>query len=480
MPHFLINLWALFPPMRLPKVFIAGWSHIYKHSFYLLIVLSFFCDPNGQLLAADSQHPNVVFILIDDSGMECYGCYGSQYYKTPNIDKLAAEGARFVEAYSQPKCTPSRVQLLTGKHNFRNYTEFGDLDLTQPTFAQSIKKAGYTTCVAGKWQLTTDNYQGPYTVGFDEYCLWDFGKDKEEGKFKGERYKSPTLYLNAQVMKNTEGKYGPDLTFDFITDFIQRNQKKPFFAYYTSLLAHRPFTATPTSKDWAEQDKSIPQIQHFKEMIEYADGQVGKLVKFLEENHLRENTVIIFTADNGTYSGLTSPYPPRGSIVGGKGKMIDDGNHVPFIINWPGQIKPGTVVKAQIDFTDVFPTLCAITHAPMPEKLDGQNLIPFTQGDESHARDHVFQSYSLSGVKWRYFVRQGPYKLYQSGELYNVPQDWLEQKPLTSPETAPIRKKLQAIMDDYLKDTKRQSQAAPHSKSSGIEETPNKESRKTQ
>lgn len=403
-----------------------------------------------------AKKPNIVFILADDVGMECFGSYGSEYYKTPNLDKLAAGGARFAECYSQPLCTPSRVQLLTGRHNFRNYTKFGEMDLALPTVAQALKKAGYATYTAGKWQLSTD-FKSPFTLGFDEYCLWNFTGEDEEGggkQKKGGRYKSPLMYVNGKPLEGTDGKYGPDIAFDHTMDFIKKHKDGPFLVYFTTMLVHKPFDPTPTSPDWEKTDKSRSDLVHFKDMVEYLDGQVGKLVKGLEELGIRDNTLIVFTGDNGTHKSIVSPYPLRKEkvIEGGKGLMTDAGNHVAFIANWPGHIKPGTEVTTQIDFTDLFPTFCNAAGAPKPANLDGQDLMPFMLGDESHARGWVFESYSPSGDNYRFFVRQGPYKLYSTGELYNVPADWLEASPLSSPETKVIRARLQALLDAQLKD----------------------------
>lgn len=420
--------------------------------FLIAFTFLFNCSLQAE---TSGKKPNIVFILADDMGMECLGCYGSEFYKTPNLDKLAAQGAKFLEAYSEPLCTPSRVQLLTGRHNFRNYTKFADLDLTQPTFAQALKKVGYTTAIAGKWQLSPANFQGPFTAGFDQYCLWNFiGEDKASGakEEKGSRYKSPELFMNGKPLTGTEGKYGPDVTFDFITKFITENKDKPFLAYYTSILVHNPFDPTPTSEDWAKFDKKRGDLTHFKEMVEYLDGQVGTLIKVLEEAGIRDNTLVVFTGDNGTNTKILSPYPPRHEIRGGKGEMIDDGNHVGFIANWPGHIKPRTVVKTQIDFTDIFPTFCNLAEAPKPDNLDGQDLMPFMLGDESNARGWVFQSFSKSGKNYRFFIRQGPYKLYSAGELYDVPHDWLEKKPIISPEFKEIRARLESLLDAELKD----------------------------
>lgn len=144
-------------------------------------------------IAQTGDRPNVIVIMADDIGFECYSGYGSEFYSTPNIDRLAKTGARFTQAYSQPICTPSRVKLMTGQYNFRNYTTFGELDLTQPTFAKMVKANGYSTAIAGKWQLSMTDPKGPYKAGFDEYFLWHFAgnqgphADNPQFKNKGSR-----------------------------------------------------------------------------------------------------------------------------------------------------------------------------------------------------------------------------------------------------------------------------------------------------
>lgn len=401
--------------------------------------------------SAKSARPNVIMIMADDIGFECYSCYGSEYYTTTNIDKLAATGARFDHAYSQPICTPSRVKIMTGKYNFRNYVEFGTLDLTQRTFAHAVKAAGYKTCVAGKWQLSPGDLNGPYKAGFDEYCLWHFQGGGMGNK--GSRYKSPQLYKNGTLIEGTADKYGPDYATDYVCDFITRNKENPFVVYYPMILVHNPFVPTPDSPDWEQTNKSRTDLEHFRDMVAYMDKKIGQIVKTLEKSGLRENTLIMITGDNGTNKTIVSPFPARGEIRGAKGQMIDDGTHVAFVANWPGKIKPGTVVDSPIDFADVFPTITELTGAKPPKDLDGQSIVPLLKGDESNARGWVFIDYSPSGNPgYRHFVRDKRYKLYSTGELYDIPNDWLEQNPLTNPETQPVRKRLQPILDKILKD----------------------------
>ena len=413
------------------------------------------------LCAKEDPKTNVIVIMADDIGFECYGHKGSEFYETPDIDRLAATGAEFTQAYSQPICTPSRVKIMTGRYNFRNYTTFGELDLKQPTFATMVKSNGYATAVAGKWQLSAGDLDGPRKTGFDEYCLWHFSKgpnpDKlpPEFKNKGSRYKSPKLYQNGKLVENTENKYGPDLVSDFICDFIERKKDQPFVVYYPMILTHSPFVPTPDSPDWDVQDPNRKPIEHFRDMVKYMDKVIGKIVNKLDETGLRDNTLIIVTGDNGTSRNLSSPFPTRGMIQGGKGTMQDAGNRVAFVANWKGTIKPGTIVDSPIGFADVLPTIAEATGSTLIEGADGKSFVPLVKGDMSQARSWLFQSYSKNGpgtAPYRCFVRDANWKLYADGSLYNVPNDWLEKSPVKGSEGQSQRKRLQPILDRILKE----------------------------
>lgn len=411
---------------------------------------------------AAPNKPNVIVIMADDIGFECYSGYGSQFYSTPNIDKLADDGAKFTQAYSQPICTPSRVKIMTGRYNFRNYTQFGELDLSQPTFAKMVKANGYATCIAGKWQLSPENLKGPYQAGFDEYCLWHFqtvSKDKKKVPEifhdKGSRFKSPMIFRNEKLIPETDGKYGPDIVADHIIDFIGRKKDDPFLVYYPMILVHNPFDPTPDSPDWEKTDRKRAGREHFRDMVAYMDKTIGRIVARLDELGLRENTLLIVTGDNGTNTSITSPFPGRGEIKGGKGSMTDAGTRVAFVANWPGQIRPGTIVDSPIDFADVLPTVGEVTGSKIPAGSDGQSFLPLLRGDASKARGWIFMSYSRSGpanTPFKCFVRDAQWKLYADGSLYNVPNDWLEQAPATGREAVEARRRLQPILDRILKD----------------------------
>ena len=238
-------------------------------SFVIFSVLSL-----PHLLSADDK-PNVILIMADDIGYECYGAYGSEFYSTPNIDKLASEGARFDHAYSAPLCTPSRVKIMTGRYGLRNYTEFYNMELSQPTFAKMVKQNGYKTVIAGKWQLSPENFQGPFEAGFDEYMLWNF-------QDKAPRYRAPTLYQNGKRVAVTEDDYGPELVSDFICDFIERNKNEPFVAYYPMIHVHSPFDPTPDRPDW-NKNLRRRNIEKFRDTLRYNYFIVTKIKR--SRNH---------------------------------------------------------------------------------------------------------------------------------------------------------------------------------------------------
>lgn len=420
---------------------------IFSITFWLLSVAVVLLPAAG----AD-RPPNIVLIMADDIGFECYGAYGSTLYKTPRFDALAREGAQFSHAYSQPVCTPSRVKIMTGKYNFRNYTAFGEMNLSEPTFATMLKKAGYRTAIAGKWQLSPGDFNGPFTAGFDEYCLWHFMDKKRAStdpifEKKGARFRSPKLFRDGELLPDTEGKYGPDLVTDYICDYMERNKDVPFLVYYPMMLVHAPYEPVPGSVDWGSD---VEGEKYFPDMVAYMDKCIGRVVDKLEVLGLRENTLLLVTGDNGTGREITSPLPGRDPIKGGKNSMLDAGTRVGFVASWPGKIAPGTVIDSPIDFADVLPTMAEAAGTTPVDPSDGQSLLPLLQGDKEKARDWIFMSHAKDGPPYRYFVRDTRWKLYDDGSVYDVPQDWLEEHPLTGAAADVVRQRLQPIMDRIL------------------------------
>jgi len=398
-----------------------------------------------------SEQPNIILMMADDQGYECLGCYGSASYQTPVLDELARTGMRFEHCYSQPLCTPSRVKIMTGRYNFRNYVRFGVFDFDQKTFAHVMKGAGYDTYIAGKWQLMGRGADGPYNAGFDEYCLWHM---EDAFKPKGSRYRDPKIIEDGQLLEGLEGKYAPDIFCDRILKFIERHktgESKPFFIYYPMALTHSPFEPTPDSPEWGQD---INNQKFYKGMVAYMDKIVGRIVQKLNEVGLRENTLIMFTGDNGTPKGITSQMKDGSSIDGGKGLTSDAGTHVALIANWKGTTPAGKVSTDLVDFSDFLPTVAEAGGASLGRNvtIDGRSFLPQLRGQKSTPRDWIFCWYQRNPGNTLYrFARDQRWKLYANGNLYDVPADPLEKNPIEpgqgGPEAEEARARLQAVLD---------------------------------
>jgi arylsulfatase A len=401
--------------------------------------------------AGDGRPPNVIVIMADDLGYECIGANGGTSHKTPVLDRLAAEGIRFEHCYSQPLCTPSRVQIMTGIYNVRNYVRFGLLDPKQTTFANLLQEAGYATCVAGKWQLK-GGFEGPGRFGFDEYCLWQLTR-------RPGRYPNPGLEMNGRQVDFTDGQYGPDVVTDYICDFVTRNRDRPFLVYYPMILTHCPFEPTPDSPEWDPKSKGSQGYKgnpkYFAHMVQYMDKLIGRIVASLDEHGLRKSTMVIFTTDNGTDRPVVSMMGDR-KVKAGKGSMSDNGTRVPLIANWPGTIPPGQVSKDLVDFTDFLPTICEATGVLVPEKLeiDGRSFLPRLKSEPGNPREWIYCWYSRGGQadKARVFARNQRYKLFGDGRFLDM-ADGYQPQPLDVTRLTGTAAKdyrlLKSVLDKY-------------------------------
>lgn len=428
-----------------------------------------------EVRAAD-RPPNFVLIMADDLGVDGLNCYGGTSYRTPRLDQLAMEGLRFTHAYAQPLCTNSRVQLMTGLYNHRNWLYFGCLDPKAKTIGHFMREAGYHTAIAGKWQLASydpPDYPGSElrrgkgmkaeAAGFDEYSLWHTGHTED----KGPRYADPVILENGEFRKDTAGKYGEDLWVGFIKDFMQRHKsrEKPFFVYYPMTLPHWPFVPTPKSKDWGIEEKMHPplgttggDIEYFPDMVAYLDEVVGRVVDAVDEMGLKENTLIIFYSDNGTDRRVVS-MTSFGAVPGGKGSTTDAGTHVPLIVRWPGKIEPG-LNDDLVDSTDFLPTVMEAAGRPIPdsEGLDGRSFYPQLLGKDGNPREWVFchfdprPGWDKDKFSRLRFARNKRFKLYDDGRLFDVPFDKIEESPLDaeseSPEAKAARKRLSKVLQE--------------------------------
>lgn len=390
-------------------------------------------------LSAQEPKPNILLIMADDVGTDAIGCYGGQSHPTPHIDELAAGGMKFDHAFSMPVCHPSRVCLMTGKYPYR----FGKAGMKWGDFPKAaegisigdrMKQAGYATAVAGKWQLCMmkDDLDHPRRVGFDSWCLF--------GWHEGGRYNDPLIYENGRRRNDTLGKYGPDLYVDFLIDFMRNSKQsgQPFFAYYPMALCH---DVTDDLKD--------EQVAYFKdgrwmtyaEMISSMDDIVGRLTNALDQMDLRNDTLILFTTDNGTPAAsylsvndagkMTRPKVfsiRNGQVVpGGKGKHDDTGTRVPLIANWPGHIEPGEQSDAMVDLTDYLPTVAEIAGLSNDnEPRDGISFAPLLFGNKrSQPRDWIYSEH-----RGKRSIRSRSYRLHDDGRFFDLNRDPTETQPL--------------------------------------------------
>lgn len=406
--------------------------------------------------SAASRPPNIVLIMADDVGYEAFGAYGSEQYETPQIDALAEEGMRFTRAFSQPVCTPSRIKIMSGKSNVRNYTAFGVMDPGVRTFAHMLKDRGYATATAGKWQLYgPDHYPEPTRragtlpgeAGFDAWALWQV-------RTRPGRYWEPTLEVNGELRSFGPETFGPDVATDFLIEFMEAHRDEPFLAYYPMMLPHAPFVPTPHS---ANREQRGDQ-RNFEDMVAYVDHLVGRIVERVDELGLAEETLIVFTGDNGTHTSLSSRLDGR-SIRGGKSRAIASGMHVPLVARMPGTVPAASVDESLVGFADFVPTFADLAGFELPahEVYDGRSFAPQLRGEPAPPRDGLFLYYwprPISRPNFRRdtrFAYDHRFKLYGDGRLYELAEDPATAEPIPvgegGPEVRRARRRLTRVLE---------------------------------
>lgn len=431
---------------------------------------------SGDALAREgnAKRPNVVLIMADDCGIELFKAYGSESHRTPVLDALAAEGVVFRHCYATPLCTPTRVSIMTGRYNHRNYTTFGAFpkDDETRTFGNLMKKAGYATCMAGKWQFKGVSIA---RMGFDATLRCDCWRGY---------WTTGSIWANEKPLKTAEPTYRPDIVNRFVLDFIEANRARPFFVYYPMFLIHHPEQPSPDHSDTKLIEKCkrgfaepIRQESVFRDMVTYMDSLVGNVVRKLDELGIRENTIILFTGDNGTSGHQAIVNGER--LSGGKGSMSDSGTRVPLIANWKGTAKPA-VVDDLVDVTDFYATLADVggvslappawvSARPAAAALppDGVSFLPRLRGERGTPREWAFVLFDRNGcVLWRQCVKKGElppehlrqgsfwartqrWKLYGDGRLYDVARDPRETQAIAAAndtqESARVRAMLSAV-----------------------------------
>jgi arylsulfatase A len=372
-----------------------------------ILFLLFFVFLGHALPGQKTKKPNIIFILADDLGIGNISCYGSDQFKTPNIDKLASTGMRFTHGYTAPLCGPSRALILTGRQPFRtgttNQDRVGKLEPSKEICLPSVlKTAGYTSLMVGKWSQFPLQ---PSDFGFDQYMRF-----QASGKYWNTQPANKSYTKNGEIVPLLDGEYLPDLMHNQVVDFISKNKNKPFFAYYSMSHIHGEILPTPDSKP---DSKDL-----YTDNINYMDKLVGKLVKALDSLKMRQNTIIVFVGDNGTAAEGASRATVQGKKLSGKkGDMLECGSLVPWIVNWKGGGQSGKVINDLVDATDWMPTFAALAGAKLPENviLDGKSFAPQLKGEKGTPREWIFMEL---GNQW--YVREEKWKLNRANELFDM------------------------------------------------------------
>jgi arylsulfatase A len=425
------------------------------------------------LHAASPAKPNIVFILADDLGFAEIGANGSDRYKTPNIDSLAKTGIRFNHFYTVPLCGPSRALILTGRYGFRSGAVTQDAcgsilrtgDKAEVMVPTVLKKAGYATAMIGKWgQILPSGDATDW--GFDHVLsykasgiYWNksaaaawvkkYALAGEKGADDGVRANPGPYNINEKKLTMTDAEYMPDLMQKSALDFINSNQSKPFFLYYSLSFVHSQILPTPDSAPPAPgTDAAARYVQLYNDNITYMDKLVGKLLAELERLKLRDNTVVFFMGDNGTAKANADRATIGGRrLIGQKGGMEEGGGLVPFIVSWQGVSPAGKLNENFTDASDLLPTFAEIAGAPLPGNrvIDGKSLLPQIKGDTKSPRTWAFNQ--LGG---NYYVREAGWKLNQAGQLFDMKNAPFEEIPVPadSKDTAAVaaRQRLSAAL----------------------------------
>lgn len=443
----------------------------------------------GVLEQRGRRPPNFVLILLDDLGWADVGCYGSTYHETPNIDRLAAQGMKFINGYAAcAVCSPTRASIMTGRYparvgitdwirarfqgavipedkkNPEGYTGSKDqkvlcpqnsfwMELDEVTLAEALKATGYTCSHVGKWHLGPDDWY-PEHQGFD-FNIGGCDRGHPPGYF--DPYESAEG--NIPTLKpRRKGEYLTDREADEAVKFIAGHKEQPFFLYLAHYAVHTPIQAKPELVEKYKKKKPTRQKEPaYAAMVESVDQALGRMLKTLEECDLARNTLVLFTSDNGGYERYTSNAPLRS----GKGYPYEGGIRVPLIVRWPAVIEPGSECRVPVMSADFFPTFCEAAGARLPRDraVDGESLMPLLTGKGRLKRDAIywhFPHYRGRDCAPYSIIREGDWKLIKrydgkSFELFHLGEDPSEENDLA--EALPERVgELDQKLIDWLKE----------------------------
>lgn len=444
---------------------------------FLFISCDFSNRKSKDVLIAEKQgivnekQPNIIYILADDLGYGDLSCYGQEKFKTPNIDKLASEGMLFSQHYSgSTVCAPSRSALLTGMHTGHTVVR-GNKEI-QPegqypmpdntyTLAEVMKSAGYKTAAFGKWGLGFPGSEGdPINQGFDEFYGYNCQR-------LGHHYYPEHLWSNKDsiVLEGNKGllkeTYAPSLIHEKTLQFLEKNKSKPFFLYVASVIPHaelaapealiekyrnkflpeKIFKGVDSGPDYRKGSYGSQNESHaaFAAMVDLLDQQVGEIVSKVEKLGIADNTIIIFTSDNGPHKeGGADPeyFNSNSNFKGTKRDLYEGGIRVPMIAKWPEKIKAGSKTNHISAFWDVFPTFANITGVEVPKNIDGISFLPELLGNEKDQKEHAYLYWEFHEKGGRQAIRMGDWKAVKYNvlktpnkpmELYNLTNDLAEE-----------------------------------------------------
>lgn len=389
-----------------------------RHLFIPLILFTLFSC--GQPEVQSPERPNVIIIFTDDQGYQDLGSYGSPNIRTPHLDQMASEGVRFTDFYAaQAVCTASRAALLTGCYPNRlgisgalmPDSKIG-LNLLETTMAEMLKSNGYNTAVFGKWHLGDSPEFMPLNQGFDEYFGIPYSNDMwplhpQQGPIFN--FGPLPLYENETVIDTlTDQSLLTTQITEHSIDFIERNKSNPFFLYVAHPQPHVPLFVSDKFKGKSERGL-------YGDVIMEIDWSVGQILATLKANNLDENTIVIFTSDNGPWLSYGDHSGSALPLREGKGTALEGGQREPCIIRYPGQLPAGKVVKAPFMSIDILPTIASLTGSSLPDKpIDGKNAWPLWAGQSAESPQEAYYFYyhqnELHGVRYKQWKMYFPHR----------------------------------------------------------------------
>ncbi|MBN1973808.1 MAG: arylsulfatase [Sedimentisphaerales bacterium] len=430
----------------------------------------------------NDSRPNIIFIMADDLGYENLGCYGANKIQTPNIDRIAGEGIRFTNCYSGSTiCAPSRSVLMTGQHTghtrvrgnmctvggtlgYKGNRQVRRACLTDEdiTTGHVLQKAGYKTCLVGKWHLGAyDPKAGPMDRGFDEFYGWTINEAATEGYYPSKRFRNRQLYDVKENQSGQQGRYSTDICTDEAVDFVKNNKDKSFFLYLSYNNPHSPFLV-PDEGPYKDKDWSGP-CKIFAGMIHRLDQCIGRFMQTLKEQQIDEKTIVFFCSDNGPRSEPTQEqtqvaefFDSNGPLRGYKRDLYEGGIRVPMMVRWPGKISAGITSDFPWYFADVLPTAAEFAGITPHDNIDGKSIVPVLLGKQKDLGDRFlywecFENGFQQAVRWKNWkaVRL------KKGEplvLFDLSKDLSEEHDIASENHEII-----AQIEEYLKTARTES-----------------------